>query len=822
MTKLSEKNETAKFNLPHLSMLGAIRMQTPVSLLVGTSPTITEITTLGELFARMQTGEAAKIQSASNLVALYEDYKRNLQASLNDLRDAFVHLAANETEKDHFEALLEGKTKSNKKVYDSFCANNEGFESITAFKNAYLQFENCKKPYDNAKKQLNGFIVGNFSKRNDESCKEYTSLMVFDLDKCNSVFGMESYFDHLKTLPYVFAAFPSASGYGLRVMVWTNATIETHSAVYESVLETLCNDLQVTTDATQLPYLDQSCKGLSRFFWFTEVHKSMLFLNADSTVLKVETKPFTNVVNNPTMMQVDEPIINDAVKMEHLSKKIKPSKPRNMQTLDFAQMCCENGVAFDNCLNHCLTAFWDGDEKRIRETVKDGYKRTSVKFTDEQFLHLLNKVEGESKPKLQPAKNIKKVDLNEIAALKETAKAVESIENEDDTKEKTSKYEKVEKLLNAFYKTRFNEVSLELEFKKRFSKDDFTRLDDRDFNNMLKFLGKKITSISDKTLTTVLYSDFSESFNPIKQYFNTLEAWDGIDHIGNLAKYVVAENQEWFEIMFKKMLVRSIPCGLGLIENKQCFTLFGVQNDGKTSFLRFLCPSVLQPYFKQNLKIDKDGEISLAQNLFINLDELDKASKGDLEDYKSVFTQDWVKARLPYGRIVSRLRRICNFVGSTNKKELLTDASGNVRWLILEIKRIRHDGGGANGYNQNINIDKVWSQAFHLYQNGFPYQLTKAELAHSESNNQGFKRIYAEKELIEALLEQPTKENEYLASYLNTTQIYEKIGLKSVMSSKLTINNVSKAMKELGFELKSSSIKGVKAYRYKVIEKIEL
>jgi len=809
MTKLSQNLETANFNLPHLSTLSANRMQTPVSFIKGTSSVISQVGTLGELFANMQTGEAEKIKIATDLVAMYEKYKQDLQRSLQNLQDAFVNLDANETEKEHFLALFEGKTKSNKIIYESFIVKQKANEALTAFKQAYDMFENCKKQYDIAKKQLNGFIIGNFSKRNDESCIEYVPLMVFDLDKCDSVFGMESYLDHLKTLPYVFAAFPSSSGYGLRVMAWVNATKETHSACYEAALKVLCNDLQVTTDASQTPHFDPTCKNLSRFFWFVEVQKSMLFINPESTLLEVETVQPLIV---PTAI-----VMNDSIKIEYLAKKINPSKPRNLQTLDFAQICAENGVHFEACLNYCLNAFWDGDEKRIQNTVKDGYKRTSVKFTDEQFVHLLKKVENE--PKIP---NIKKVDLNEIAAVKNAEKIENSIENEDDTKDKTSKYEKVERLLNAFYETRFNEISLELEFKKRNSKDGFKRLDDFHFNNMLKFLGKKINAISDKTLTTVLYSDFSARFNPIFQYFDTLEAWDGIDHIGNLSQYVVAENQEWFNLMFKKMLVRCIPCSLGRNENKQCFTLFGEQNDGKTSFLRFLCPNVLENYIKQNLKMDKDGLICLAQNFLINLDELDKASKGDLEELKSVFTQDWIKERLPYGRMPMRLRRICNFLGSTNKKELLTDASGNVRWLILEIKSIRHDGGGSKGYNQNIDIDKVWSQAYHLYKAGFQYQLNKEELAFSESNNQSFKRIYAEKELIEAIFVLPTKENEHLASLLTTTQILEKISLKSIVSSKLHINNIGKAMKELGFESKSSSVKGVKGYRYKVMENLEM
>jgi predicted P-loop ATPase len=46
---------------------------------------------------------------------------------------------------------------------------------------------------------------------------------------------------------------------------------------------------------------------------------------------------------------------------------------------------------------------------------------------------------------------------------------------------------------------------------------------------------------------------------------------------------------------------------------------------------------------------------------------------------------DFTKERPPFGRLQIPLRRIANFVGTTNKKEILSDETGNVRWIIVAI-----------------------------------------------------------------------------------------------------------------------------------------
>ena len=265
------------------------------------------------------------------------------------------------------------------------------------------------------------------------------------------------------------------------------------------------------------------------------------------------------------------------------------------------------------------------------------------------------------------------------------------------------------------------------------------------------------------------------------------------DHIAHLADHVKAKDQYFFNAQFKKMLVRVVACAIGKIPfNKQCLTFIGKQNDGKTSFVRFLMPLILANYIKENLDFDKDGRLALCQNLIINLDELASLSKNDINQVKQYFTTDKVKDRKPYGKKPEMFKRTASFFASTNNTEILTDETGNVRWLVFEI-----DGFNFS-YRQNVDINAVWSQAYSLLMSGFECQMTAEEIAHSERNNQRFKKTYTEFELLQDMFT-PAKKGEVNAVFMTSTAIKEELEVGH-LNRKLYQNNVTKALRELHFD----------------------
>lgn len=394
---------------------------------------------------------------------------------------------------------------------------------------------------------------------------------------------------------------------------------------------------------------------------------------------------------------------------------------------------------------------------------------------------------------------------------------VEKPEKEKGRVEQTPKFVLVREYLQKRYDFRINTILMNLEHRLK-NERVWSVLNENDL--ICELLEAGFTGI-DKMLLAFLASNHIARYNPCKVYFEGLDPWKpgDADHIAKLAGFVEAKDPDWFLLQFRKMLVRSAACVLGKIPfNKHCFTLVGKQNDGKTSFLRFLCPPALSDYFKENLDIqNKDGRLALCQNFFINLDELATLSRHDINQIKSFFTIDKVKERLPYARKPETFPRIASFVASTNKSEFLTDETGNVRWLVFETESIRHDNGGKNGYEANVNIDQVWAQVFYLLQSGFNFNLTPEELAKSELNNRNFQLTTAEMDLISRWYA-PGKKTDV---FLTAADIEEQLG--SLTNGRVRVNrvNIGKALQMLGFEQCQKFIPAFKQQRkgYYVVQK---
>ncbi|MEY2829886.1 MAG: hypothetical protein RIQ33_1744, partial [Bacteroidota bacterium] len=323
----------------------------------------------------------------------------------------------------------------------------------------------------------------------------------------------------------------------------------------------------------------------------------------------------------------------------------------------------------------------------------------------------------------------------------------------------------------------------------------------REWDLIDELLDESFKSV-DQSLKAFLGSSQVIDHDPFVSYFKSLPEWDGIDHIGNLAKFVKVEDKMWWRTMFTKALVRNCACATGFVNyNKQCIVLFGGTNAGKSKFIRFLVPPMLKKYFNENPNIgnrdDKDARLSIAKNFITNLDDIGNIRESELKEMKAIFTQETVNERLIYDRNNSMLPRRTTFWGTADKEEFLIDEQGNVRWVIIKITSILHDEGGENGYNQKIDIDKVWTQAYHLLKNGFKFTLTKEEIDYSEKNNkENYMKTTLEEELIIRYYH-PAERKMEKAVFLTATDITLRL---EELSKKVNLRNVGIALKKLGYE----------------------
>lgn len=352
---------------------------------------------------------------------------------------------------------------------------------------------------------------------------------------------------------------------------------------------------------------------------------------------------------------------------------------------------------------------------------------------------------------------------------------------------------RVESYINRRYVIRYNVISNQFQCRRN---EDESRYELMNENNILRDLRTHHFNYPMSNLIELLKSDFVMQYNPFREYFEKLPKWDGhTDHIGNLAKYIELEDEsdrDRFKRMFRKMFIRSIACSFEEAFNKHAFILVHEQqSSGKTTFLRWLCPDSLKDYYTEHLSLDKDGMIALTENFIINMDELSTLSKYEINSLKSLLSKDKVKVRIPYERRPSILQRRCNFIGSTNRREFLTDETGNVRWICFVIKSINWN------YMKEVDIDQVWAQAYHAKEETREdYQLTAAEILENEDANRSFILRTPEMELIQKYYE-PSEDGKHGAQFLTATDILKF--LQSKVSMKINNVNVGKAMSILGF-----------------------
>lgn len=367
------------------------------------------------------------------------------------------------------------------------------------------------------------------------------------------------------------------------------------------------------------------------------------------------------------------------------------------------------------------------------------------------------------------------------------------------------------------YDFRFNTVSIDLEYKLKKS-NEWETLNPSDLE--VELLLEGFTGF-DKQLAALLKSSFVPKFDPILEYFENLPKWDNEnDYIGMLANYVKTTDQEFYVRQFKKMLVRMVAQGLNKIAfNKHCFTFFSNQNDGKTYFFENLVQGTpLANYSKKNIEFEgKDSKRSLAENFMINLDELAGLSKQDVNRAKAFFSESQIKLRLPYDKKDSIMLRRASFVGSTNMREFLVDETGNVRWIVFEVLHINHDMGGPKGYKA-IDINKVWAQAYYLFKNGFPVQLSNEEIAHSENNNARYGRDTVEFQMLLQYFTPCKKEQGGI--FYQPYKLVERLTQLASNTVRLTSENIGKALRKMGVEKEQTRIGQMPVYGYYLKENL--
>ena len=254
----------------------------------------------------------------------------------------------------------------------------------------------------------------------------------------------------------------------------------------------------------------------------------------------------------------------------------------------------------------------------------------------------------------------------------------------------------IEQHSSEWYETRYNELLHIMEYRRKVSEteqtDPFRILDDRMENSIWMEMNELGYACNVKMIQNLIYSDFSSSYHPIREYFKELPEWDGTDYIRILADSVRTNHQSfWTECLERYLEGMCAAATQDDVDDHTVLLLCSeVQNIGKTTFIYNLLPPELRTYLSTGLinPNSKDDLAKIAQSMLINLDEFEGMSGRDLNTFKDLVTRKVISIRLPYARRSQNFPHTASFAGTCNYQEILHDTTGNRRFLCFHADSI--------------------------------------------------------------------------------------------------------------------------------------
>ncbi len=675
--------------------------------------------------------------------------------------------------------------------------NGDYREEIDRLRGMVMDSEEQKK----YKRTLPYFTpAGIFEVRNDDGLIEHSGILILDFDHLNEAVEKKS---AVVKDPHVLFTFISCRGNGLAVGIRVDGNY--HSESFDAA--------KLYFDSTYQLEADIHCRNVSRPRIVS--YDPDLFYNSEAKKFTIDSALAENV---PMISPATTTIVlkNGSDKDLYIwCKNVRDQKDtyksgnHHHYLLTLAYFLNKVGVTVAYALEQMKSDFAvkTKSDKDIELIVKHCYQRT-----DEHGTYIVN-TSGKEPDGGYDKKQFKAIytyahDLNrkgkiwtqedvrysadEFKIPQEIVRDIfefifKTNKSEHGINDKSTIY-KVENFLIKNFEFRKNIVTQVREYRK-IGESDFQKLN---VDSIYRELQHALFKYSLGDTKSLLNSNFITEYDPFKEYFESLPQWDGIDYIGQLCSYIKAENQDFFEIQFRKTLVRCIACSIGGKENRMVFVIISPEQEmGKSTFIRYINPFGNKYYTESPLRDDKDSEFRFAENFIYNIDELSSLSHLDINKLKAIISKAFIKERKPYGVDEEEHPRRCNFFASTNKVEFLTDTV-NTRWLLFHLSAIDWN-------YKRVDIKNVWSQAYHLYKTGFNFELSADDKRIREEINQQYTVSSNESDLITKLFIS-CKQSEEGAQFWSVAEIYEY--LHTSTESKFNLNRVAlgRAMVQLGFE----------------------
>ena len=292
--------------------------------------------------------------------------------------------------------------------------------------------------------------------------------------------------------------------------------------------------------------------------------------------------------------------------------------------------------------------------------------------------------------------------------------------------------------------------------------------------------------VSIKDVRNYLESDLLSTYNPVEDFlFKCAGKWDGKDYIRALAHTVPTDNpywEDWFYTWFLAMVNQWRSYSHRKYGNSVAPLLISKQGYNKSTFCRSLVPPELQWGYNDNLVLSEKRHVlqAMCQALLLNLDEFNQISPQVQQGFlKNIIQLPSVKMKPPYGSHVQEFPRMASFIATSNMEDILSDPSGNRRFLGVELT-------GPIDVSQLPNYEQLYAQALAALQAGektyFDAEQTKLIMA----SNRKFEVISPVDQYFNLYfdLTDDAKQGEYLTA----AEIFQE--LKSHIGSSVKLSNL--------------------------------
>jgi hypothetical protein len=637
-------------------------------------------------------------------------------------------------------------------------------------------------------------LSGKFNERKISGLIKHSGYLCMDIDDVDDPEMLKSL---LCVDKYVYAAFVSVSGKGLAVLFKINP--EKHAEAFEGLAQYLFETYEVI--------IDPSCKDVSRPRYVS--YDPHIYLNQHADKFAIyPPKPPKALTKIPDVVYVQSDF--DQIIRELVARRIDITGDYHTWLrigFALADKFGENGRDYwhsvsqfsstyqsktaDRQYTNCLKA------KKQGITIATFYyyaKQAGIQVASEQTKLITTtaalakkgrRTKEDTVKLLQEAEGIKPQDAEDIIN--------QVFQNNVPVPVSDSPIEILENWLRQNYELRRNVITRKLE-------DRGKEVEEEDLNSIY-IAAKKVfdKDINSEIFNKLIFSRFIADFDPFTEFFqkyssrkpkgvidaifSSIDSDTGLNGQEFFPEYKTYFGRKWLVGLISAMHGKHSPLMIVLSGNRQ--------GTGKTEFWNRFLPEELKKYYAES-KLDrgKDDEILMTQKILISDDEMSAKDDKEVASFKRLTSKQMFSLRAPYGKHNIDLKRLAVLCGTTQENEILSDPTGNRRIIPINVLSINHEA-----YNAVNKIDLLM-EAYHLYNEGFKWELTSDDIKILGDSTGYFEKPSAEYDLLLKYFETPVKENDPMADFLSTTEIKSILELKT--GQKLNAKHIGMELQKIG------------------------